>query len=76
MPLNSKGEKIMENMQQEYGDKEGESVFYASKNAHAISGVDAILGLHGGNSGGLREVYGPSHGVHCSGVDAILKHRP
>lgn len=31
----------MANMTKEYGPKKGESVFYASKNAGKISGVDA-----------------------------------
>ena len=29
----------MANMKKEYGDKKGESVFYASKNAEKIKGV-------------------------------------
>jgi ABC-type enterochelin transport system substrate-binding protein len=40
MPLTAKGEKIMANMQREYGAKKGESVFYASRNSGRISGVD------------------------------------
>ena len=39
MPLTSKGEKIMENMKEEYGPKKGESVFYASANKGTIKGV-------------------------------------
>jgi hypothetical protein len=44
MPLTGKGEKIMRNMKREYGEKEGERNFYASKNAGTISGVDQIKG--------------------------------
>jgi hypothetical protein len=44
MPLTSKGEKIMRSMKAELGSKEGESRFYASKNAGTISGVDQIKG--------------------------------
>lgn len=40
MPLTSKGKKIMSSMKKEYGDKKGESVFYASKNKGNISGVE------------------------------------
>lgn len=40
MPLTSKGEKIMGAMQEQYGAEKGKSVFYASKNAGRISGVD------------------------------------
>jgi hypothetical protein len=40
MPLTAKGEKIKGAMQKEYGAKEGESVFYASRNKGTISGVD------------------------------------
>jgi hypothetical protein len=40
MPLTKKGSKIMSTMKDEYGEKKGESVFYASKNAGKIKGVD------------------------------------
>ena len=41
MPLTTKGEKIMSAMKKEYGKEKGEQVFYASKNAGKISGVDS-----------------------------------
>jgi hypothetical protein len=40
MPLTDKGQKIMKAMKGQYGEKKGESVFYASRNAGKISGVD------------------------------------
>jgi hypothetical protein len=40
VPLTAKGDKIMANMQREYGAKKGESVFYASRNSGRITGVD------------------------------------
>jgi hypothetical protein len=43
MPLTSKGEEIMGAMQNQYGEEKGKQVFYASKNAGKISGVDTIL---------------------------------
>lgn len=43
MPLTSKGSEIMENMKKEYGPAKGEEVFYASKNAGKISGVDNAI---------------------------------
>ena len=39
MPLNKKGEKIMEKMKEEYGNKKGESVFYAMENSGKLKGV-------------------------------------
>jgi hypothetical protein len=42
MPLTSKGEKIKGAMEEKYGAKKGEEVFYASKNKGTISGVDAM----------------------------------
>lgn len=48
MPLTPKGRKIMSNMKSEYGDKEGESVFYASRNAGKIKGVDPESKCDGG----------------------------
>ena len=40
MPLTKKGKKIMRSMKEQYGDKEGEAVFYASRNKGVISGVE------------------------------------
>lgn len=44
MPLTDKGEKIMKAMKSQYGDKHGEQVFYASKNAGKIQGVEGLEG--------------------------------
>lgn len=41
MPLTAKGREIKSNMTKEYGEKKGEQVFYASKNAGKIKGVDS-----------------------------------
>lgn len=41
MPLTSKGEDILASMKKEYGVQKGEQIFYASKNAGTISGVDS-----------------------------------
>ena len=42
MPLTKKGSKIMSSMKKTYGSaKKAKSVFYASKNAGKIKGVDA-----------------------------------
>jgi hypothetical protein len=43
MPLSKKGEKIMAAMKKQYGEEEGERVFYKSKNAGTIEGVDALV---------------------------------
>ena len=40
MPLTDKGRKIMDNMQRTYGGKKGEQVFYATRNAGKITGVE------------------------------------
>lgn len=40
MPLSRKGRKIMRAMQREYGAARGERVFYASRNAGRIKGVE------------------------------------
>lgn len=39
MPMTSKGKKIKESMEKEYGKEKGKSVFYASENKGKISGV-------------------------------------
>lgn len=48
MPLTAKGNKIMSNMTKEYGPEKGERVFYASRNAGKISGVDRAKKAAGG----------------------------
>ena len=40
MPLTKKGKKIKSAMDKEYGKDKGEKVFYASRNAGKIKGVD------------------------------------
>lgn len=42
MPLTPKGSKIMGAMAKEYGPKKGKQVFYASRNAGKIKGVDPV----------------------------------
>lgn len=39
MPLTKKGKKIKKHMKEEYGDKKGEEVFYASQNKGTIKGT-------------------------------------
>ena len=59
MPLTKKGKKIMKSMKDKYGDKKGESVFYASANKGKIKNV------HGKKEGGVMEPY---HGSMISGT--------
>lgn len=40
MPLTEKGQKILSSMKKQYGPEKGEQIFYASKNAGKITGVD------------------------------------
>ena len=40
MPKTAKGKKIMRSMVKTYGKKRAKTVFYASKNAGKIKGVD------------------------------------
>jgi len=40
MPLTKKGKKIMAAMKQQYGEKKGKNVFYASAQKGVISGVE------------------------------------
>ena len=42
MPLTTKGEEIKHAMEKSYGTEKGEKVFYASKNAGKITGVDEM----------------------------------
>lgn len=45
MPLTPKGRKILAKMKQEYGDEEGERVFYASINSGKLKGAEMKHGL-------------------------------
>jgi hypothetical protein len=40
MPKTKKGKKVMRSMVKTYGKKKAEKVFYASRNAGKIKGVD------------------------------------
>lgn len=39
-PLTEKGKEILASMKEQYGDEKGEQIFYASKNAGKLTGVD------------------------------------
>lgn len=43
MPLTDKGDEIKKNMEQQYGAKKGEQVFYASANKGTIKNVHEAL---------------------------------
>ena len=51
MPLTDKGKKIMSSMKRTYGGKKGEQVFYATRNAGKIKGVEEKA--QGGTAGTL-----------------------
>jgi hypothetical protein len=46
-PLTPKGEKILKNMEKQYGKEKGEQVLYASKNAGKIKGIDEAASVPG-----------------------------
>jgi hypothetical protein len=58
MPLTEKGEKIKGSMVEQYGQEKGEEVFYASKNAGKITGVDT-----------MKDAVGPGHIANAVGFD-------
>ena len=45
MPLTSKGEKILKNMEEQYGPEKAKQVLYASKNKGTISGIDTEVAM-------------------------------
>lgn len=61
MPLTKKGEEIKSAMQKNYGKEKGEQVFYASRNAGTITGVDAIGrymdAVRRGDAAGMRDCF-------------------
>lgn len=60
MPLTEKGEEIKKNMEKEYGGKKGEDVFYASRNAGTITGVDSAAymdSVRRGDSAAMKSVF-------------------
>jgi hypothetical protein len=59
MPLTEKGEKIASAMKSKYGEKKGKEVFYASKNAGKITGVDddaQHMGLTGEGATSIKQL--------------------
>ena len=67
MPLTSKGKEIMSSMKSQYGTKKGKQVFYASRNAGKISGVDK--GFYGG------ETYIPTgHGLKLKATQSDTRY--
>jgi hypothetical protein len=68
MPLTKKGKEIMSSMKSQYGSKKGKQVFYASKNAGKIHGVDkGFYGhLDAGSMGGTVEIIGAEGLADCS----------
>jgi hypothetical protein len=58
MPLTEKGEKIKSAMTKQYGPEKGEQVFYASKNAGRITGVDDFqhMGFTGGEAKPIKDL--------------------
>ena len=63
MPLTKKGKKIMRSMKEQYGPKEGESVFYASRNKGTIKGVEKNMGKKkqtGGIINPIQPMYNPT----------------
>ena len=43
MPLTAKGERILKAMVASYGKADGERIFYSSKNAGTITGVEEAV---------------------------------
>lgn len=60
MPLTKKGKKIMGAMKEQYGDKAGKRVFYASKNKGTIKGVEG----HGGMKRNRHGATAPEKGAY------------
>lgn len=46
MPLTGKGEKILSNLEKEYGDKKAKEVLYAGKNKGTFAGIDSDKPKH------------------------------
>jgi hypothetical protein len=42
MPLSSKGQEILSNLDKEYGAEKGKQVLYAGKNKGTFTGIDAV----------------------------------
>ena len=63
MPLTKKGKKIMRSMKEQYGSKEGEAVFYASRNKGTIKGVEKGMAKRtqtGGIINPIQPMYNPT----------------
>lgn len=58
MPLTEKGEKILANLQKEYGKEHGKEVLYAGKNKGTFTGIDAYLdAVRRGDAAAMSECF-------------------
>jgi hypothetical protein len=75
MPLTPKGEEIKQALTEEYGEKKGEQVLYAGKNAGTFKGIDAPLDIKD-DRGEYAEMLKPFHRSndvhHVKVQDAVL----
>ena len=55
MPLTDKGKKIMQSMKRTYGGKKGEQVFYATRNAGKVTGVEETSARKSAGTIGLKK---------------------
>lgn len=62
MPLTKKGEKIMGAMAKEYGPDKAKRVFYASKNAGKITGVDMGKSISKAHDEAMKRKHAKRHG--------------
>jgi len=62
-PLTTKGRKIMAAMVKKYGPDRAKQVFYASRNAGKISGVDRGFYSHMSVQKSKVNIYGGQNGV-------------
>jgi hypothetical protein len=63
MPLTKKGETIMAAMKKQYGEEEGERIFYKAKNAGTIEGVDALIRDHWSKEAREAAIEAREHGL-------------
>jgi hypothetical protein len=75
MPKTEKGEKIAAAMKEQYGAKKGEQVFYASKNAGKITGVDeaTVIGGKETKPPSMPETTSPSTGATLPTKDVFRR---
>jgi hypothetical protein len=71
MPLTSKGEEILSNLEKEYGAEKGKEVLYAGKNKGTFTGIDAVTDAMKGIADSVEKLHRRADAIDARKADDI-----